>query len=64
MNRARDGRGAEREVLDAMAFESGSIFRPSNPGRRLDHLRSGLIDQSQRMAASAMTDMKVCAQRS
>jgi len=51
-------------VLDAMAFESGPIFRPSNPGRRLDHLRSGLIDQSQKMAASAMADMKVCAQRS
>jgi hypothetical protein len=32
MNRARDGRGAEREVLDAMAFEPGPIFRPSNPG--------------------------------
>jgi hypothetical protein len=63
MNRAR-GQGAEREVLDAMAFESGPIFRPSNPGRRLNHLRSGLIDQSQKMAASAMADMKVCAQRS
>jgi hypothetical protein len=45
MNRARDGRGAEREVLDEVAFESGRIFRPSNPGRRLvtfqnTHLRS------------------------
>ena len=42
MNRARDGRGAERQVLDAMALESGPIFRPSNPGRRLDHLPQSL----------------------
>jgi hypothetical protein len=52
MNYAR-GRGAEREVLDAMAFEAGPISAHPIRGR-LDHLRLGLIDQSQKMAASAM----------
>jgi hypothetical protein len=58
MNRARDGRGAEREVLDAMAFPSGPIFRPSNPGGDLIIYAQGSLIRA-RMAASAMADMKV-----